>query len=241
MQQCLYISREPHERGYLQFADGTYQETVGRVYTHWKFKSGDRIPITFEVLEDCCYHVIIGEDILWDYDVFQVHEASLCSVFHMNEIDRLAPFGYEGRLESLFSGNKAKGGSPESRFAKSQLNSTEKTANAQPTAMEAIAAERERRRQWNYQYGFDGAKATTEERKAEEARQKNYKTKFQQPQHTLVPSTSTIGTTIPHPGGRQPLNQGPPAVYAQTANTPHRDRNKLHKNPDRPSRAMGQR
>ena len=85
--------------GYLQFADGTYQETVGRVHIYWTFASGERIPITFEVLQNCCSNLIIGEDVLWDYDVFNVYAASITQS-QSSEPFSLAPFGWESKRET---------------------------------------------------------------------------------------------------------------------------------------------
>ncbi len=87
------LARSEH-KGLLQFADGSYQDTVGQVRTSWKFESGKRIPITFEVLKDSCSDLIIGEEILWDNNVFELHESSIISASEEFEQYYLAPFAY---------------------------------------------------------------------------------------------------------------------------------------------------
>ena len=104
------ICHEPEDWGYLQFADGTYQETVGRVHTYWTFQSGERIPITFEVLENCCSELIIGEDILWDYNVFEVYASSIITRSEASRPYSLAPFGWEnGWQKKVFVKRKPQG------------------------------------------------------------------------------------------------------------------------------------
>ena len=66
-----------NHRGYLQFADGSYDKTVGQIKTDWAFASGERAPVAFEVLEYCCSDVVIGEEILMEHNVFVEHAASI--------------------------------------------------------------------------------------------------------------------------------------------------------------------
>ena len=90
----LYIHGGRRHRNFLQFADGTYQKTVGQVKSHWTFESGERVPITFEVLENCCSDVILGDTILYDHNVFEDHAASISSHESQHDIHRLAPFDF---------------------------------------------------------------------------------------------------------------------------------------------------
>ena len=120
----LEIKTGPKHCGYLQFADGSYDETVGQVETHWTFATGERIPVTFEVLEYCCSDVIIGEEILTEHNVFQRHEAS---IFQIAAVDddcfELAPFDFVNSWQKgceklmLKAGwRRAKGIQPESEM-----------------------------------------------------------------------------------------------------------------------------
>ena len=95
LENGLEVKKGPKYSGYLQFADGSYDLTVGQVETHWTFAAGERIPVTFEVLEYCCSDVIIGEEILTEHNVLQKHEASIVQTAAVDD-DRfeLAPFDF---------------------------------------------------------------------------------------------------------------------------------------------------
>ena len=81
--------------GYLQFADGSYDKTVGQIKTYWTFASGERVPVTFEVLEYCCSDVVIGEEILTEHNVFVEHAASiLLTITGHDDSYELAPFDF---------------------------------------------------------------------------------------------------------------------------------------------------
>lgn len=85
----------PKHCGYLQFADGSYDKTVGQVDTYWTFASGERIPVVFEILEHCCSDIIIGDDILTEHEVFQKHAASIRSYTGFDDnCFELAPFDF---------------------------------------------------------------------------------------------------------------------------------------------------
>ncbi|KAL8954647.1 MAG: hypothetical protein Q9193_007157, partial [Seirophora villosa] len=100
------IRKGSSRRKFLQFADGTCQETVGQVETYWTFETGERIPVTFEVLENCCSDVIIGDDILYDFNVFEDHANSIIDIEPESDIPQLAPFGipkkWHKKCEDLF-------------------------------------------------------------------------------------------------------------------------------------------
>ena len=115
------IMTDENHRGHLQFADGSYDKTVGQVKTYWTFASGERIPVTFEVLEDCCSEVIIGEEILTEHNVFVEHGASILLTATLDDDSYiLAPFDFINpwqrnykRLMSKFAFMRAKGWSVE--------------------------------------------------------------------------------------------------------------------------------
>ena len=95
------ISRRPSDLGRLQFANGTCQETSGVVNTHWKFDSGASVPVTFHLLENCCHDVVLGDDFIWDHDLFNAHATSMCALD--DQLHRLAPFAFEGRISKLLN------------------------------------------------------------------------------------------------------------------------------------------
>ena len=89
----------------LQFADGSRQNTVGQVHTDWTFTTGLRIPVTFEVLEDCCAEIVIGDSILWDHGVFEDDAYSMVDCATENDMYNLAPFdlvkNWQRRLSTM--------------------------------------------------------------------------------------------------------------------------------------------
>ena len=67
--------------------------------------------VTFEVLENCSADVILGEDVLWEHDVFRSHAASIHEKPSENEDDELldlAPFSYTGKWQQKTSDFKHK-------------------------------------------------------------------------------------------------------------------------------------
>ena len=95
----------------MEFADGTFQETVGQVETTWTFASGLKIPVTFEILENCSADVILGENMLWENSVFITHSASIHEMpyeYEADELFDLAPFSYKNKWQQKASDLKQK-------------------------------------------------------------------------------------------------------------------------------------
>lgn len=80
------------------------------MHTTWTFASGKTIPVTFEVLENCSADVILGEDVLWENDVFRTHAASIQETPYENEdgLFDLSPFSYARKWEKKASEFKHK-------------------------------------------------------------------------------------------------------------------------------------
>ena len=100
----LHIKKGPGCYNILQFADGTCQVTVGQVETSWVFQSGKCIPVTFEVLENCCADVVLGDSLLYDHNVFEDHASSIIE-FH-SDSDQLAPFDLVKKWQRQWSSFK---------------------------------------------------------------------------------------------------------------------------------------
>ena len=88
----------------LEFADGSRQRAVGQNETSWTFASGLRIPLVFEVLEDCLHDVILGEEVLWEYNVFETFAASIQTLPSDTESFDLAPFSFVPEWVQKISG-----------------------------------------------------------------------------------------------------------------------------------------
>ena len=167
----LNIRKSKEYREYLQFADGTYEETVGRVETHWTFASGKRVPMTFEVLENCCSDVIIGEEMLSRYNVFEKYDSSMVTIPNETDVYELASFDFirtwQRPLEELSH-----------KLHLNQRRSDRRSRRDGSTTVrnpqdDARAEEQRRLDAWNFKYNF-GASASPEEKELEKSRRMRY-------------------------------------------------------------------
>lgn len=150
------IKEETENRNWLQFADGSHEETIGQVDTWWEFATGEQIPVTFEILKDCCSDVVIGEEILTQHNVFDSHASSLISWEASPDSYELAPFDFIRRWQRHL--DPKRGGTP-----KNDQNHTSNPHNE----------ERRRRDIWNFEHNY-GANASTIEKELETARRTLY-------------------------------------------------------------------
>ena len=159
------LKTERSHCGYLQFADGSYDKTVGQVETSWTFASGERISVTFEVLEYCCSDVIIGEQILTDHNVFVEHATSiiLAEISDDDGSYGLAPFDYMNSWQRAYKRIVDKAASKR----------VEGPLNASVLDNDYIQ-EQHRRNLWNYEYDF-GINASEIEQQLELVRRERYK------------------------------------------------------------------
>ncbi|KAL8650992.1 MAG: hypothetical protein Q9210_003498 [Variospora velana] len=166
----LRVRKGPAHRNTVQFADGTYQETVGQVETYWTFESGQRIPVTFEVLENCCSDVILGESILYDHNVFEDHTSSLVATDSDSDTYPLAPFDFANRWQRSWPRIKE-------RF-KLGTNSGQGASTTSASGIEEMRWEEARRQEeWNYQYSF-GDMASEAEKAAEAQKRASFKSQL---------------------------------------------------------------
>ncbi|KAL8748863.1 MAG: hypothetical protein Q9184_007046 [Pyrenodesmia sp. 2 TL-2023] len=188
----LHIRNGPAHRKTLQLADGTYQETVGQVETYWTFQSGERILVTFEVLENCCSDVILGEAIIYDHNVFEDHTSSLVVIESDRDAYQLAPFDFANRWQrrwpkikkyfTLHTYSSQYNGYFHDRD-QAHLSSISAPASFIPSTyrMEEVRREEDRRQEaWDYQYSF-GDVATEAEKAAEAQRRSNFKSRLRAP------------------------------------------------------------
>ena len=87
----------------IQFADGSHQRTVGQVYTSWNFSTGYSVPIICDVLEHCLHDVVLGEDLLWENNVFDAHALSINTLSLEMEDFELAPFSFASKWQRKLS------------------------------------------------------------------------------------------------------------------------------------------
>ncbi len=188
------IQTGPRHRNYVQFADGTIQRTVGQVITSWTFASGKRTRLTFEVLEDCCSDVIIGEEVLYRHNVFKKHAWSLVTRLSHSDCYELAPFDFisswKRSLDEVLEKIKPNWRTTPRRPS---LEDPADDASNEPhaDAMVLDLEEQSRRTLWNFSYDF-GATASAAEREAEAYRRRQNETgSAPEIQIPLVPSIPT--------------------------------------------------
>ena len=170
----LDIDDAPECRGYLQFADGSIQRTTGQARVSWTFENGETTLETFEVLENCIVDVVLGEDVLYRHDIFDMHRSSLVFSEACGEHIELAPFDYSRKLKILRKIGR----------------SSQEDPNQLPDAVPFAVQEKERQAQWNYEFDF-GNKATPAEQQAEDDRRQQFNTR-----HPGLLSTGPTGRTM---------------------------------------------
>ena len=199
----LQIQRNEEYREYLQFADGTVQETVGRVNTYWTFENGKRIPISFEVLKNCCSDVIIGEEILMTYNVFEEQASSIVNIASESDEYYLAPFDFIRTWQRPLEKTSQK-----IRYDQAKSGCTKQSGNPEITLDTAHKREEQEQRRldkWNYTYDF-GATASTGEKELEKIRRARY--------------ASENGDHRQNGGPRRSHGSGAPSTDRQTARIP---------------------
>jgi len=152
------------------------QQTLGQVKTTWTFENGARVPLTLEVLQDCCAPVILGEDFLFDNNVFDSYKTLLVEdevQLLCNDSPLLAPFAFttywQKKADEILHRLRSKDKSP--------IGQAKDASNNNLTAVEKLRAEEARRRTvWNYQHGFHGSNTTAIERELEKQRREQFET-----------------------------------------------------------------
>lgn len=188
----LCLKEGPEHRNWLQFADGSCEETVGQVDTYWTFTTGERNPVTFEILEKCCSDVIVGEEICTQHNVFEDHASSLVILDPSSASDELAPFDFINGWHRIFG-----------------LRKKRNPARAQNYGNNPHLMEQRRRDIWNYEFNH-GASASTGEKELEIVRRRLYANRpsggGRMPIIPRIP-TAPSAQLPPHPS--DPRSEGP--------------------------------
>ena len=69
----------------------------------WTFGSGLHVPLTFEVLRGCCHDIVLGEEVLWDNDVFENEASSQLDLSLDVDFLTLEPFTFVNKWQRKFS------------------------------------------------------------------------------------------------------------------------------------------
>ncbi|KAL8952335.1 MAG: hypothetical protein Q9222_001746 [Ikaeria aurantiellina] len=179
----LPIYNGSDRRNYLQFADGTYQETIGQVKTCWTFNSGERVPLTFEVLEDCCADLILGESFLHYHNVFEDYASSIVTSISEYDAYQLAPFDFVNRWQRVCDDLRDL-----LHFGKRKRKDSEDPTRRQP---KSHTEEAERQEAWDFQYPF-GETATEAEIAAEAQRRRAHRLAMQNPPQPPAPAATQL-------------------------------------------------
>ena len=67
---------------------------MGMVQTRWTFESGLDIPVTFEVVEDCIQDIVLGDEIIYEHDVYVTQADSIATSLIADASFSLAPFSF---------------------------------------------------------------------------------------------------------------------------------------------------
>lgn len=78
----LQSSIDTSDRGYLRYADGHVEPTLGSMTLPWAFadQSNRVLDLDFEVVADCRYDVVLGQEILLDEHVYRDHAESFVNL-----------------------------------------------------------------------------------------------------------------------------------------------------------------
>lgn len=78
----LIIDTKDDSRRLLRFADDTTQKTMGKVAAKWAFDDdpGEPMDLIFDVLPECAYDVILGQDVLYQHNAYTIHSSSMIEI-----------------------------------------------------------------------------------------------------------------------------------------------------------------
>jgi len=93
--QGFSIHTGPENCGFVHFPDGTTAATTGRIHTTITLAGDDVMPITFEVLPNCYVLVVLGEDFVFENDIFSNYADSLHEVEGLDCSDDLLLMDYQ--------------------------------------------------------------------------------------------------------------------------------------------------
>jgi len=88
------ILSQPENCGLILFPDGTQEATVGQVYTTTTLSDGSVVPIVFELLPNCHVPVVLGQDFVFDHDIYTRYSESILEINDLDSGDELMPMHF---------------------------------------------------------------------------------------------------------------------------------------------------
>ena len=162
------ILTEPRNCGWILFPDGTEEATMGQAQTNITLPDGKVVPVVFELLSNCHVPVVLGQDFIFDHDIYTKYAASLFEFEDVHSGDELMPMGFRQNRSDT-----------EGSSAGTRLAGTKQEEDL------------ERQLEWNLKYQ-DGRTASVEEWNLEHTRRERYEL-LQNPGWRPDPRISLIG------------------------------------------------
>jgi hypothetical protein len=98
----------PENCGWILFPDGTEEATIGQAHTTMTLPDGKVVPIIFELLRSCHVPVVLGQDFIFDHDIYTRYATSIMEFDDLDSGDELMPMGFRwNRSEGKRSGTGA--------------------------------------------------------------------------------------------------------------------------------------
>jgi hypothetical protein len=179
------ILTEPRNCGWIVFPGGTEEATVGQAQTNITLPDGNVVPIVFELLSNCHVPVVLGQDFIFDHDIYTRYARALLEFEDIHSGDELMPMGFRWNRSDA-----------EKSSAGARLAGTKQKDDL------------ERQLGWNLKY-HDGRTASVEEWNLEHTRRERYEL-LQNPGWRPDPSISLIehsSEAVGQPPGTGPLIQ----------------------------------
>ena len=125
--------------GVVVFPDNSTRATIGQVHTTITLRGGAPTPIVFEVLPDCYVPVVLGEDFVFDNDLYTNHASAFVESGDPDSMYDLLPMNYykKSLISSILPGRKS-----------SSMATPADSRQDPPNEAEEL----ERQRNWNREY-----------------------------------------------------------------------------------------
>lgn len=88
------IRTGPENCGWIVLPDGSEEATIGQARTIMTMPDGKIVPMVFELLPNCPVHVVLGQDFVFDHDIYTRYDTSILEFDDAESGDELMPMGY---------------------------------------------------------------------------------------------------------------------------------------------------
>jgi hypothetical protein len=142
------ILSQEENRGWILLPNGTAEATVGQARTAITLPNDKVVPILFELLPNCYVPVVLGQEFVFEQQLYTKYEANFRNISSQDQGDELMPMGFrKKRSEGVKTGHGL--------------------------IREIETDDLERQLEWNLRYQH-GRKATPEEWDQENSRRERY-------------------------------------------------------------------